>query len=586
MMMHRLKSLKAQISLFYMLISLVTISVLGVILYIGISQVVLKESIQTSKMAINKSASFIEMYVDRLKVLSEMLADNPLTLRTLSSDNKSGQDDVMQLIRNVLDSDPYIQSVIIIGKDGDVLSNETNLNMDTSANMMKEPWYQAALENGGLPVLTSARMQKFSMDKNNWVISMSREIKDKTGGNLGVVLLDIKYKGIEDALSDLELGQRGFAFIVNHEGEIVYHKNPVYFMNEKKRIELLSIFESKEGYDKSGNTLVYKSAIKHSDWTLVGVSSLDGLVQIRGRLLGTILAVGLGLFVLILIVTPILAKTMTSPITRLERAMQKVKSGVLEVSVTEKGCTEVLGLSQHFNSMVLEIKRLMREMEKKEKDLRTYELSVLHGQINPHFLYNTLDTIVWMAEFNDSERVISITKALAKFFQLSLSGGSEFTTIGKEIDHVGQYLYIQKERYGDKLTYSIELDPALSDLVIPKIVLQPLAENALYHGIREKAGKGHLRIACQRESPNRVLFMVEDDGAGFDPEMLIDSSLPMEKPLTRKRTRLSGVGIRNVDQRLKLYYGEEYGVRVQSTLGRGTTVRIVIPEQRIPSEDN
>ena len=199
---------------------------------------------------------------------------------------------------------------------------------------------------------------------------------------------------------------------------------------------------------------------------------------------------------------------------------------------------------------------------------------MLHSQINPHFLYNTLDTIVWMAEFNESDRVISTTKALAKFFQLSLSGGSEMTTIANEMNHVSQYLIIQKERYGDKLHYEMQFDPDLSAKVIPKIILQPIVENAIYHGIREMDGPGLLEISCGYTDDGNVRFVVKDNGVGFDSEarklangMEPQSSLP----------KLGGVGINNVDDRLKLYFGKEYGVDIQSSPGVGTTVTIVIP---------
>ncbi|MHA0857743.1 cache domain-containing sensor histidine kinase [Paenibacillus sp. CMAA1364] len=565
-------SLQFRISWIYMMISCVTIGIIGTVLYVGISQVVIKDSIQSSEMAITKSGTYVEMYIDRLKVLTTMLAHNPQTIRTLASEDKSGEEDVLQFINTVLMSDSYIKSVVVIGKDGYVLSNEKKLNMMRSSDMMKEPWYAAAV-NSSNPALTSARMQKFSMDKDNWVISMSQEIKDENNNNLGVVLLDIQYKGLEDYLNELELGSNGYAYIVNSQDEIVYHKDPSYFRNDKKINKLLQQTLDKEGYDKKQNILVHHTELRNSDWTLVGVSSLDGLAQIRNQLLKSFVIVALGLLTLIVIVSPLIAKSMTRPIQRLEQAMKKVETGRLEVSVPETGVTEVQGLAQHFNRMVMEMKRLMADIEKKEQNLRSYELSVLHSQINPHFLYNTLDTIVWMAEFNDSERVISTTKALARFFQLSLSGGSEFTSIQNEINHVTQYLFIQKERYGERLQYDIQYDLELSDLVIPKLILQPLVENAIYHGIREKDGPGLLEISCRTTDEGHILFIVKDDGVGFDTS-LDKSSLIGEGESVIK---LGGVGIHNVDERLKLYYGQEYGITIASKLCEGTTVKIVVP---------
>ncbi|NUU64068.1 cache domain-containing sensor histidine kinase [Paenibacillus agri] len=571
------RSLQFRILWIYILISILTVGITGSVLYVGISRVVMNQSVESSQMAIAKGGTYVEMYIDRLNVLSTMLARNPETLRTLAEKNKTGERDVLQFIQNVLISDPFIQSVIVIGKDGYVLSNEQKLNMRRSSDMMEEPWYVAAIHSN-IPALTSARMQKFSMDKDNWVISLSQEVKDERGQNLGVVLLDIKYKGLEDYLNGLELGSKGYAFIINSKHEMVYHKDVSYFVDSDKQKQLIAMSQQAQGYDLKENRLVYQTHLKGTDWTLVGVSSLDGLQQIRMQLMKSFIMVGAALLLLILVTSPWIAKSMTRPIHRLEQAMQQVESGLLAISVPETGVTEVQGLARHFNSMVLEIRQLLKDIETKERSLRLHELSVLHSQINPHFLYNTLDTIVWMAEFQDTERVISTTKALAEFFQLSLSGGEEFTTIEKEMAHVSKYLIIQKERYGDKLSYELGYDPALSDLVIPKIILQPMVENAIYHGIREKNGPGSLEISCGRTVEGSVQFIIKDDGAGFDPAILeAGTEASRQEPVPQVRSKLGGIGIHNVDERLKLYYGQNYGVTITSAPGQGTEVKIVIP---------
>ncbi|MVQ40077.1 HAMP domain-containing protein [Paenibacillus sp. MAH-34] len=572
-MMRFPRSLQSRISFVYMLISLVTIGIIGTALYVGISRVVMNDSIQSSQMAISKSGAFVGAYIDRLLVLSNVLANNPQTIKTLASPTKEGEKDEMQLIRTVLMSDSYIKSVVVIGKDGYMLSNETKLNMQRSSNMMTEPWYVEAIK-GKAPALSSARMQEFVMDKDKWVISMSQEVRDENNQNLGVILLDIEYNGIDDYLKDLDLGSKGFAFIINSQGGIVYHKDPTFFVDPVKKEQLRNISMSASGYDRTQNVLIQKTPIANSDWTLVGVSSLDGLLQIRSQMIRSFVIVGLGLLILIITVSLIIARSITRPVHRLEQAMQKVREGTLEVSVPESGVTEVQGLAQHFNLMVSEVRRLLEEIETKEKALHTYELKVLHSQINPHFLYNTLDTIVWMAEFNESDRVISTTKALAKFFQLSLSGGSEMTTIENEMNHVAQYLFIQKERYGDKLHYQLDFDPALAVKVIPKIILQPIVENAIYHGIREKEGSGFVEITCDYTDDGHVQFMVRDDGVGFDPT---SHSFNKDVESLASQPKLGGVGINNVDERLKLYYGKEYGVQIQSRSGEGTTVTIIIP---------
>jgi two-component system sensor histidine kinase YesM len=176
-----------------------------------------------------------------------------------------------------------------------------------------------------------------------------------------------------------------------------------------------------------------------------------------------------------------------------------------------------------------------------------------------------------MGEFGDGDKVVEITKALARFFRLSLSGGSATTTIAGEVDHVRQYLFIQKVRYGDQLSYTIQEEEVLSDIVIPKIILQPIVENAIYHGIRKKDTSGQIDIRVFREVED-IILEVQDNGCGFD------TSNP-EEPTKSQEVKLGGVGIQNVDQRIKLYYGKDYGLTITSDIGQGTLVRIRIHER-------
>ena len=234
-------------------------------------------------------------------------------------------------------------------------------------------------------------------------------------------------------------------------------------------------------------------------------------------------------------------------------------------------------LAGNYNRMIHRIRGLMDEISEKEKTLRHAELNALVSQINPHFLYNTLDTIVWMAEFNDSSRVIALTKSLAAFFRLSLSGGRKLITVEDELEHVRQYLYIQKERYEEKLNYVIDAPGNLLDYTVPKIILQPIVENSIYHGIKPLNGPGQVTITVQEEG-ERLIFTVTDNGVGYDPAAVTADGSP----------RLGSVGLKNVDERLKLYYGPEYGVTIRSAPGAGCRVRLMVgkhlPDSPIHSE--
>lgn len=567
------KRLRVQIAIHYLLVSALTLLLMGVILFYSISSVVLNESKATTKTAVNKSGMYIDLYIDRLKAVSSLLAENPQLVSYFSGTprNEQTREDILTTIQTTMETDPFIKSVVIVSKDGKVLSNETGLTMSMSNDMMKEQWYLSAIESGNMPVLTSARMQNFSMDKDSWVISISREIKDKAGQHIGVLLIDIEYKVIEDYLSNLDLGRQGFSFIINDKSEVVYHADSSYFMNQTKQSELQDIVVNKSNYDSTQNTLTHTYTLKNADWLVVGVSSQDSLLAIKKQLLDIFLIVGIVLQLIAASSVVLFASKITAPFQKLEKAMQDVEGGLAEVTIDEKGCFEAQSLAIHFNSMIQQIEKLMQEITEKEKHLRSSEISALHSQINPHFLYNTLDTIVWMAEFNDSDKVIEMTKALAQFFRLSLSGGNERTTVENELDHVRQYLFIQKERYGDQLKYTIDCDESIAHKQIPKILLQPLVENALYHGIRGNDQQGLIQISA-RDIGDTIVFTVQDNGRGFDVSQ-------MEKLVTEKTAKLGGVGITNVDQRIKLYYDDAYGITINSVIGSGTTVIVTIPQQ-------
>ncbi|MFD0958135.1 cache domain-containing sensor histidine kinase [Paenibacillus chungangensis] len=567
-----LKKLRVQIAMHYVVASVLTLLLMGSILYNSIAAIVQERAITNTEDAVEQSGMHIDLYIERLKAVSRLLAESPQLIAYFSdiSRDPAMKKVILSTIETAMATDRFMKSIVMVSKDGQIISNETGLSMSMSSNMMKEPWYVSAINHEGTPVLTSARMQDFTMDKDNWVISLSREIKNTEGRNIGVLLIDVQYKVIEDYLANLDLGNLGFSFILNANGEVVYHQDPAYFQNAAKRKFLQKIVDDPTAFDRKEQTFTHLFSLRNADWLFIGVSSQDELAAIEDKLVHIFIQVGLVLLVIATVSIVIFTGRITTPFKKLELAMQDIQHGLVEIPIDDRGCYEAQSLSRHFNDMMLKIKKLMQEISDKEKDLRRSEISALHSQINPHFLYNTLDTIVWMAEFNDSERVIEMTKALAQFFRLSLSGGSELTTVENELDHVRQYLFIQKERYGDKLAYHIACDPALLQLKIPKIILQPMVENALYHGIRELDHQGYIHITAEAHE-HKLIFTIQDNGDGFDVDALSKSE-------ASRPTKLGGVGIQNVDQRIKLYYGPSYGVTILSNNHQGTIVQIIISQ--------
>lgn len=563
----RLWGIRTQILVFYLAATLFIVGAMGLALFFSTTRIVSQEVAKTTATAIDKSGRQLEMYIDQLKGLSDLLAESPQVHRYFgqsSPDDVAGDErrDIERMIQGMLNTNPEIASIILIGAKGQLITNEQNLEMHYSGDIQDQEWYQEAL-GSTMPILTSARMQEFSMDKDNWVISLGRELTDQNQEkkHLGVLRIDLKYDAIESILKDMSLGQEGYSYILNQSQQVVYHPNPQYFSQEEKRLELIDMLEM-EGNELSREyKLTHRYNLNNSDWVLVGVASLDGVRRMEAEIIIVLVVLGSVLLLAAFGSSAIYASSVARPIRQLEKAMEEVEKGSLATEVGVVGSAEIASLSTHFLSMLDRIRELMQEIRNKEQFLRASELKTLYSQINPHFLYNTLDTIVWLAEFGNTERVISVSKAMARFFRLSLRGGSETTTVRDELDHVRQYLFIQKERYQDKLSYEIQAEDGLMDISIPKILLQPLVENAIYHGLRKMPGGGMIRITARKGEKDELLLAVEDNGGGFE------DAEKGKDPL-----RLGGVGLKNVAERIRLYYGEDYGLSIANRPGQGATI--------------
>ena len=563
-----LRRFSVQLSLFFLGAGLSVILLLSGAVYFFASNLLMDETVSKTQDLLEMSGANIGTYIARIKGESNVFADDPALRRYLSDDDESLRAGLLSQIDSLLKNDSHIKSIVVVSKDGRILSNEKNLDMSVSSDMMKEDWYIESIHNT-MPVLTGARMQSFSTDKDNWVISVSTEITGDSDENLGVLLMDMDYSVIEDHLRSLDLGKEGYVFLLNDKSEPVYHKDTSYFSDPSKKDQLLEIMAAGDGYNKADNLLTYQTQIEKTGWTMVGVISLDTLNMLQHQLFQAVLLTGGLLFFAVLLLGMLFTRRLSTPIADLERGMSEIEK-LAEVHVRKNSFYEVELLAANYNRMIQRIRVLMNEITEKETTLRHAELNTLVSQINPHFLYNTLDTIIWMAEFNDSGRVIALTKSLAAFFRLSLSGGRELITVEDELEHVRQYLYIQKERYENKLNYTINAPDSLLDYTVPKIILQPIVENSIYHGIKPLNGPGQITITVQEEE-ERLIFTVSDNGVGFTPATAVSDD--------PGSSRLGSVGLRNVDERLKLYYGPEYGITIHSAPGAGCRVELTIGKQ-------
>jgi len=519
---------------------------------------------RTTRNSIDQSSQFITSYLKKLKQTTSVLSKEE-TVRQFAQDKEVSPEAVQSLMRTIIETDPDLVSAVLVTKDGRLVATDSQISMQTSSDMMNERWYQEAIKERAMPVLTPARKESLSSEKDKWVISITQEVVDASGQNLGVLRLDIGYQSLEAYLDHLQLGKKGFSFIVNQKHEFVYHPKKTVYSSSREMQAMQPYIAVKDGYAQKGQNFVYQIAIPESDWTLIGVASLEGLQMLQSQMLYSF--IGLGVLVLIMCWMGIwfILRLWIKPLQDLQAVILKIGAGDSHLRATTKGSPELVDLAQAFNRMLDQIENLMQLVKEEEQNARRYELRALSAQINPHFLYNTLDTIIWMAEFQDSQRVVQVTKSLATYFRLALNQGRDLISLSDEINHVRQYLFIQKQRYGDKLEYEIDEEPDFDNLVLPKLVLQPLIENALYHGIKEKEGQGHIKLSVQRQDTGLVI-RIEDDGVGF--QAAGDSS--------QSQLKRGGVGLQNVDQRLKLHFGDNYQMKINSVPSKGTIVEIYI----------
>lgn len=283
------------------------------------------------------------------------------------------------------------------------------------------------------------------------------------------------------------------------------------------------------------------------------------------------------IFVIILVVMIFLSYyiplSITRPIRHLSQVTDQVARGNLDVRSDVQAGAEVGMLSESLNTMIDKIDDLLDQVKKEQVSLRKAEFQILQSQINPHFLYNTLDAIVWLAESGEQKKVVNMVGSLSDFFRTSLNQGKDIISLKEELQHVRSYLEIQQMRYQDILQYEIDVDEDLNQYLIPKITIQPLVENALYHGIKNRRGLGQIRITAEKEKGFFIIH-VEDNGIGMKAERLYEVKDAIKN---KKPTQNDVYGLYNVNERIRLNFGERYGISIQSTYLKGSIVNIILP---------
>ena len=558
--------LHVRISLTSLLFSLSIILLLSGSIYHFTSDMLIKNDVVRTRTMVNQTGEYISSYLKKLGDFSNIIAEHKDIKSALAKSSPEALESISSLIHLAKEVDENIRAMAVISKNGFAITGDSDMSITLSEDMMDEEWYKKALASNRMPMLSKTGHSAFASDKGAWTISVYREITGQNNEHLGVVLIDISYNFIEDYIKNLDLGKSGYVYIMSEAGDIIYHPNEDIFNDTKKSEELKSLMDG----DITDGKVVYEGIIDNSSWKLFGVASSDNLKILQKNLTKNILILSCILIILSLFIGIIASKILSEPITRLKIAMIDMDKKWAHIKISTD-ITEVSELENEYNRLIDRIKALTENIAKEEKARRVFELKMLQSQINPHFLYNTLDTILWLSELNENEAVIKVTSALGKLLRFSLSTDLDFVSIKDEIEHVKNYLEIQKIRYEDMLVYEIDSIDNLKDAFIPKLIIQPIVENAIYHGLRPNGG-GKINISFE-SLDNDIIIIVSDNGKGFDTEKLKEDS-PSDNKIY-----LGGIGIKNVDHRIKLLCGDNYGISIKSAPGMGTKVIIKLKEK-------
>ena len=388
------------------------------------------------------------------------------------------------------------------------------------------------------------------------------------------VALDISCSIISDYINDVGIGRRGYCFLLDTDGNIVYHPQQqlIYSDLKTENVELISSLE--DGSHEEGSVIYTLQTLDNARWRVVGVSYMDDVIlESLGELVRILLAAAVLIMIATLIISAVLSRELSRPIQDLARAMEQFEQDAGNFSYEPEGGTrEVRDLSDSFRHMVLRIQELMGTVRQEEVNLRKTELRALQAQINPHFLYNTLDSISWMCEQGKNAEAVEMVNALARLFRISISRGHELIPIRSELQHAESYLQIQAHRYKNQFEYRFDVDEDCLDYLCNKITLQPIIENAIYHGINGLVDDGLITVSVKSEGDD-VLFTVEDNGSGMTEEQIT-------AVMNKEQSDRAGIGVKNVDDRLKIYFGSAYGITIDSAPDEGTRVRIRMPKVR------
>ncbi len=574
------RNIKFKLTLYFLVLILLSFLLIGVVNIIILSKSFEDSANQRAFLAISQANTSVDNLIRGMENAIDIISSNEHVVNFLEKHNL--EDDNRLLEKKAFDflesySKHYfeISGLAIVNEEGTFVSN----SMERKVNKLitTEEWYQQCI-NKPESIHIFQSMLGRSLQGNydagvNDIITVAKALKTPSGDKVrGAIIIDFRVKVLEDMLEDIRLGKEGFIYIANSAGEPVY--SPL--RSVVPRVKSQWFIEGNYGVFKKyiqgkQYSFIFTSSF-YTKWRIVAVFPMHETLEEINNFKYYSYIVLIIESIIALIISVLFSSSISKPINRLKNLMKKAEKGDLTVRFNSIYDDEVGQLGKSFNVMIYEIKNLIAEVRKEQKSKREAELKVLQAHIKPHFLYNTLDTINWMALKYNAEDIIETINALTKLFRIGLSRGDEIISLSEEIKHVRSYLTIQKQRYEDILDFEIRLGEEMENYLVQKVIIQPIVENAIYHGIKQKGEPGIIIIKA-KVVLNKLVITVFDNGVGIHKDKLDR----INDILQNGSVERIGYGVFNVNERIRISRGLEYGIKIFSKQGKGTIVKIYNP---------
>lgn len=570
------RSIQFMISLSFTVVAMAGMVFLGMALYLrftSATETMLKEE---NRRVIDQVNMNLDVYLRNMMRVSDSMYYRVIKNSDLAVDPI---DKSMNLLYET--NRDLLISIVVLDENGELVGVSPVSKLKKTARPEEQEWFTRAMNKIENLHFSSPHVQNLFEDPDfryRWVISLSRAVELTSNGNVrhGVLLVDMNFSGIEQLFKDVSLGGRGYIYLTDSEGEIIYHpRQQLLFSNlikennlDAARYEDGSHVEKFQGEER----VVTIKTVGYTGWKIIGVTPMSDMTSDYYHI--RMFAVFILSFLMFLMVYAnlYLSSRIADPIKTLERSVKELEKGDLNVEIAIGGSYEIQHLGKTIRSMVAQMRNLMDDIVVEQESKRKSELDALQSQINPHFLYNTLDSIIWMIENERYPEAISMVTALARLFRISLSKGRNIIPVSDELEHARNYLTIQMVRYKNKFQVDISAEPETLRLSTIKLIIQPLLENAIHHGMECMDGDGEISVRAYLKDGD-LYIDVSDNGMGI-PAELCETLLTDQ---SRIRSKGSGIGLRNVHERIQLCYGRPYGLTIFSEPDVGTTVRIRLP---------